>query len=435
MNEVKILFLAENPSSSTRLALDEEAREITNKIRSSDYHRALLFKTRWAVRSDDLLQALNEEMPQIVHFSGHGGGAIGLVFHDDSKSSTLINSSALKFLFQTLKDNIRVVVLNACYSQEQAEKIIEVIDCVVGMNASVGDEAAIKFAASFYRAIGFDRSVKNAFEQGLVAIALANLNEENIPVLLARDGIDPDQIFLIKEDQGQNRGSLENSSSEVSRTKFASGKIVTLSKREVGEHLEDAGRQLDRMNQASGDYFLTNALPKIIKNIGHRFANISLLMVDIDELTIINKVFRNQVGNQVLSTVLNILNENSGTEFVGRCGDDTYYVFLPGLNIMEAKEIAENLRISIQEYEWRSIAPNLKISCSFGISEIYKDEPVRDWIVRAACGMIFAKESGRNRVVFGPNYLSAQQSRILRFYYSGESETYYPKGDVSFPFE
>ncbi len=435
MNEVKILFLAANPSNSDRLALDEEAREITSKIRSSDYHNSLVFKTRWAVRPDDLLQALNEERPQIVHFSGHGGGKVGLVFHDDSKESTLIAGSALKLLFQTLKDNICVVLLNACYSQEQAQKIVEVIDCVVGMRSSVLDEASIKFAASFYRALGFGRSVKNAFEQGLVAIALANLDEEETPILLTRDSVDPDKIYFIGENRGQTRYSLDNASQETITSKTSTPRVVTLSKREVAEHLEDAQQQLDQMDMVSGDHFLTKDLPKIMENVGSRFSNISLVMVDIDELTIINKVFKETVGNQILSTILNILKENSETEFIGRCGDDTYYIFLPGLNIIEAKEVADNLRLFIQNYEWRTIASNLKVTCSFGVSEIHDKEPVRDWIVRAACGMIFAKESGRNRVVFGPNYLSAQQSRILRYYFSGSSSTRYPVGDVSLPFE
>lgn len=147
MNKIKILFLAANPSNSNQLALDEEAREIANKIRSSDSRNSLILRTQWAVRPDDLLQKLNEEKPQIVHFSGHGGGKIGLVFHDDKKQSTLVSGSALKLLFQTLKDNIRVVFLNACYSQQQAENIVDEIDCVIGMRSSVLDETSIKFTA------------------------------------------------------------------------------------------------------------------------------------------------------------------------------------------------------------------------------------------------------------------------------------------------
>jgi hypothetical protein len=84
-------------------------------------------------------------------------------------------------LFRTLRDNIRVVVLNACYSRPQAEAIIRQIDCAIGMMGSVGDEA------SFYRAIGFGRSVKEAFDQGTVALSLEGIPEERTPVLMTKE--------------------------------------------------------------------------------------------------------------------------------------------------------------------------------------------------------------------------------------------------------
>ncbi|GAB2570766.1 hypothetical protein Aab01nite_05570 [Paractinoplanes abujensis] len=69
---VRILFLAANPLATSRLALDEEAREVTEKLRLSRDRQVFDLVTRWAVRPGDLLQHLNEHNPQIVHFSGHG---------------------------------------------------------------------------------------------------------------------------------------------------------------------------------------------------------------------------------------------------------------------------------------------------------------------------------------------------------------------------
>ena len=51
----------------------------------------------------------------------------------NSDGESLVSSAALADLFKVLKDNIRVVVLNACYSEEQAQAIVEEIDFVVGM--------------------------------------------------------------------------------------------------------------------------------------------------------------------------------------------------------------------------------------------------------------------------------------------------------------
>ncbi len=194
----KILFLAANPTNETRLALDKECREIETKIQASEHRESLELLTKWAVRPNDLLQYLHQHSPHIVHFSGHGSTSEELILLDAREEAKPVSKPALKQLFTTLKDNIRVVVLNACFSQPQAEAITEVIDCAVGMNQAIGDDAAIIFAAAFYQAIGFGRSVKVAFESGKAALLLDSIPEENTPVLLVRTGVDPDRVFLVQ---------------------------------------------------------------------------------------------------------------------------------------------------------------------------------------------------------------------------------------------
>lgn len=198
MTKSKILFLAANPIGITLLALEKESQEIEEKIRASDHRDHLELLTKWAVRPGDLLQYLNQHRPHVIHFSGHGSPNEELILMGDYDQPKPISKAALKQLFTTLKDNIRVVVLNACFSRPQAEAIIEVIDCAIGMNKAIGDKAAIKFATAFYQAVGFGRSVKDAFDSGKTALMLEGIPEEKTPELLVRKGVNPSTVFLIK---------------------------------------------------------------------------------------------------------------------------------------------------------------------------------------------------------------------------------------------
>lgn len=198
MDKIKILFFASNPDGTSQLMLDEEIRSIKEKIRLSEHRDVLELISFWAVRPDDLLQELNTYKPTVVHFSGHGNRAGEIVLMDNNRQIKPVSSIALKMLFTTLKDNIRVVVLNACYSQIQAKAIAEVVDCVIGMNNSIGDIAAITFASAFYRAIGFGRSVLEAFEQGKTALLLQGIPEETTPQLITRQEVDASKIILIE---------------------------------------------------------------------------------------------------------------------------------------------------------------------------------------------------------------------------------------------
>jgi hypothetical protein len=197
MTKCKILFLAANPADTQRLSLDEESRAIEEKIRAAEHRDALELLTRWAVRPDDLLENFNRFKPHIVHFSGHGTEANEIILSDHTGKAKPVSAAALKQLFTVLKDNIHVVVLNACYSKSQAEAIVQVIDCAIGMKTEIGDQAAIAFAASFYRAIGYGCSVAQAFEQGKTSLMLLGIPEDDTPTLLVRKGVNAAHIFPI----------------------------------------------------------------------------------------------------------------------------------------------------------------------------------------------------------------------------------------------
>ncbi len=196
MDKIKILFVSANPAGTQQLKLDEEAREIEAKIRAAEHRDSLELITKWAVRPDDLLQSLNQHRPHIVHFSGHGSPTEEIVLLDKLGKPKPVSKEALVHLFRALKDNIRVVVLNACFSEPQAEAITGEIDCAIGMMREIGDDAAITFAASFYRAIGFGRSIKEAFDQGIAALHLDGSLEGKTPVLLSGKNTAPDKVFL-----------------------------------------------------------------------------------------------------------------------------------------------------------------------------------------------------------------------------------------------
>jgi len=196
MQQVTVLFLAANPTSTSRLAIDEEMRAIAQKVRTSEHRDALVFASAWAVRPDDLLQLLNQHRPQIVHFSGHGSGQ-GLSLAREQGQAQQVPTRALQTLFRTLKDNIRLVFLNACYSREQAQALVETIDCVIGMKESIHNDAAAAFASSFYRALGFGRSIQEAFDQGIASLLLEGTADEEIPELLVKPGVDAQTIHLI----------------------------------------------------------------------------------------------------------------------------------------------------------------------------------------------------------------------------------------------
>lgn len=197
--EITILFLASNPTDTTALCLGEEARNIYEKIRLSEYRDTIKFETRWAVRAGDVLQAINETNPTIIHFSGHGCESGELVLQNPNGTPKLVTPEAISQTIATVSDTVKLVLFNACYSETQAQQIVEYIDAAIGMNDSIGDEAACVFAAQFYSSIGFGMSVQQAFKQAIAALLLENINEEQTPVLVAREDIELNELYLVSK--------------------------------------------------------------------------------------------------------------------------------------------------------------------------------------------------------------------------------------------
>ena len=191
-----MLFLAANPVDTPQLRLDEEVRAIDQALRKADYRDRFDLIQHRAVQYGDLQELLLRHQPDLVHFSGHGSATGELLLQGENGIAHPIREQTLSRLFSVLKDNIRCVVLNACYSEGQATAIAQQIDVVIGMKHDLGDDAARNFAAAFYQGLGYGRSVQTAFDLGCLQIDLANIVETDEPQLKALRGDAATLVFV-----------------------------------------------------------------------------------------------------------------------------------------------------------------------------------------------------------------------------------------------
>lgn len=198
MEKRTILFLAANPSETDRLALDQEAHAIQGELERSGCRDCFNFETRWAVQPMDLLRELRKHKPMVVHFSGHGGQN-GLFFQTATGRAQVVSTVALAEAFGAAGASVKLVVLSACYTEEQAEGLLAHVDCVVGIEGSGNDAIARSFAIGFYGGIGEGESVADAYKQGRAAIGLEGLGDGDRPQLKVRSGVDANRLVLVAD--------------------------------------------------------------------------------------------------------------------------------------------------------------------------------------------------------------------------------------------
>ena len=138
-----------------------------------------------------------------------------------------------------------------------------------------------------------------------------------------------------------------------------------------------------------------------ISNVG------ALAIIDIDDLTKVNKIYGADVGDLVLEIVEIIINDTMrGLIYKsGRCGDDTFFVVVCDKGKMETKKIMDDLCRRVKEYEWSFEADGLWVSVSIGLAHHRLLESSIDLAIRGGKGMRRAKAEGGNRVSLGPDTL------------------------------
>lgn len=207
--KVRMLFVSANPGDTHPLELIKECNNVRDRLISTEYGDQLDFDQRHEISVSELDKILLDYKPQLLHFSGHGTSEGIIIFEDSGRQSEGASIKALSDLFGIVnsdrsvseKNRIKLVFLNACYSEKQAKAISQYVDCVVGMSTSVTDDAARIFAESFYQAIGYGKSIKTAFDLGCNKVSRLNIPEEHTPKLLHRPQLDPSTIYLIRRDE------------------------------------------------------------------------------------------------------------------------------------------------------------------------------------------------------------------------------------------
>lgn len=170
----KILLMTSNPKNAAHLSLNQEIKLIEEELLSAPKGYHFDIKPALDVNKGNISKLLENHKPCVVHFSGHGTGN-HLMFYDKGYFDTISGEKLGKVL--GFHPSISCVVLNACYSENQAKKIAELIPNVIGTTNTIYDNISIKFAQHFYRALFSGSSYVLAFKKALADLDIQNLEE------------------------------------------------------------------------------------------------------------------------------------------------------------------------------------------------------------------------------------------------------------------
>ncbi|MHB8281693.1 MAG: sensor domain-containing diguanylate cyclase [bacterium] len=124
---------------------------------------------------------------------------------------------------------------------------------------------------------------------------------------------------------------------------------------------------------------------------------LSFIMFDIDFFKAINDRYGHITGDDVLKDLVSLIMKNIREEdYFIRWGGEEFLIIAPYTSLENARMLAEKLRTQAESHNF---VENIKITSSFGITMLHKEDDEISFIKRADDALYKAKSNGRNRCV------------------------------------
>lgn len=196
--KLRLLMLASSGEGDLRVS--REQKRIKDAVHFASGRDSIALDLRPAATGADLLNGLTQGRPHIVHFSGHGSDAV-VVFEQDTDSpnaGAVVPASTFAAALRAVDEPPLLVVLNACSSAPQAQRLVNgIASFAIGHSDSIADGDAIAYAARFYASLADGQSIQAAHDIAKAALLLQGTPDFDLPTLYSSTGSDPAATILV----------------------------------------------------------------------------------------------------------------------------------------------------------------------------------------------------------------------------------------------
>lgn len=166
---MKILYIAGNPDGASTLQVEKEINALQEKLDQVPTVSPIDFRVYSHLRIDVLPDVIARIAPDILHFAAHGQDDAIVLAQGETDHVTL-DGDMLAALLGALNVRPKLVVLNACGSNNMAAKLRGHADFVIGTDAPLSNIGARSMAATLYGRLAGAASISGAFEAAAVML-------------------------------------------------------------------------------------------------------------------------------------------------------------------------------------------------------------------------------------------------------------------------
>jgi diguanylate cyclase (GGDEF)-like protein len=227
----------------------------------------------------------------------------------------------------------------------------------------------------------------------IACVILSGTDDEALSLEAVRKGA---QDYLVK---GEARGEM------VARVLS-----YALERHQQKQQMEELNDRLERLSfldpltQLLNRRGLQRMLSRELEISGREGANLSVILLDLDNFKPINDTFGHAVGDIVLQEISKVLKRMvRATDYVSRVGGDEFIILLPNTRLAEGIHFSERIRLAISQTPVMVAGgQTVRATASFGVMTVKKRATsIESLLEDTHAALAKSKRAGKNQVSAG----------------------------------
>lgn len=170
-------------------------------------------------------------------------------------------------------------------------------------------------------------------------------------------------------------------------------------------------KAMSMRDQLTGSYnrhFLERQMQLEIKRAQQFQNSLAIILCDLDNFKLVNDRYGHGIGDEVLKYFVEVVAQKTREQidFIVRYGGEEFLIVLPQTNLEIAENIAERIRLTLEEQPFVNGKNEIPIRASFGVTakkfQNSSEEEKQNFISFADVLLYQAKSMGKNKVVAKP---------------------------------
>ena len=219
-----------------------------------------------------------------------------------------------------------------------------------------------------------------------------------VPMMVGGETLGVVQFLFLFVNSDQRQENLDMSLQQAKL--YLRETLPVLHAKRLAENLQKMATR-DALTGLHNRRFLESSINALVEGVIRRASSMALLMCDMDFFKTVNDTYGHDAGDIVLKGLAHTLrNCCRSSDLVIRYGGEEFLILLMDCNPEKAMEVAEKIRSTVEDQQFRFEGESLRKTVSIGVS-LFPGDTSAFWecLKFSDVAMYQAKETGRNRVL------------------------------------